>query len=308
MNSASINHISRNQSINAAAVTQSDRMSLTIFFALAIHAILILGISFDLMDINNDVITTMEITLVHQRSNEEPEKADYLAQANQLGGGTQQSKSRPSSPFSNPLPIPEKGFAPNSRQAMAPPPIKKNQKQTEIMSVDQSKRRVENKKLKEKTPFTTKSLTAAQLFERSQQIAKLSAEINELKDAYQQTPKHTWVHGANAKKYRFASYMDAWRAKVERIGNLNYPAIVTRKNITGSLLLDVAINPDGSIHSARITRSSGYRELDQAALRIVNMAAPYPPLTKDILKDTDILHIPRVWRFQQGSHLQTSVQ
>jgi periplasmic protein TonB len=307
MNSTSINSRS-NQNFNPTSVTQSDRMSLTIFFALAIHAILILGISFDLMDSGNDVITTMEITLVHQRSDEEPEDADYLAQENQLGGGTQQSKSRPSSPFSNPLPIPEKGFAPNSRQAMAPPPIKKTQKQTEIMSVDQSERRVESEKLKEETPLSTKSLTAAQLFERSQQIAKLSAEINKLKEASQQTPRRTYVSGANAKKYRFASYMDAWRTKVERIGNLNYPALVTRKKITGSLLLIVGINPDGSIHSARITRSSGYKELDRAALRIVNMAAPFPPLTKDILKDTDILYIPRVWRFQDGSRLQTSVR
>ena len=297
-----------NQTINPVTVTQGDRMSLTIFFALAIHAILILGISFDLMDSNNDVITTMEITLVHQRSNEEPEEADYLAQANQLGGGTQKSKSRPSSPFSNPLPIPEKGFAPNSRRAMSPPPINAAEKQTEIMSVDQSNQRVNSKTLQEETPITTKSLTAAQLFERSQQIAKLSAEINKLKEASQQTPRRTYVHGANAKKYRFASYMDAWRAKVERIGNLNYPELVTKNNITGSLLVDVAINPDGSIHSARILRSSGYRELDRAALRIVNMSAPFPPLTKDILKDTDILHIPRVWRFQQGSRLQTSVQ
>lgn len=297
-----------NSSVSPTAVTQGDRMSLTVFFALAFHAILILGISFDLMDSSNDGLTTMEITLVSQRSTEEPEEADYLAQENQLGGGTQANKSRPSSPFSNPLPIPEKGFAPNSRQAMAPPKIKEAKKQTEIMSVDQSTHRTESQKVKEESPLTTKSLTAAQLFERSQQIAKLSAEINKLKDAYQQTPKHTWVHGANAKKYRFASYMDAWRTKVERVGNMNYPAIVTRENITGSLLLDVAINPDGSIHSARITRSSGYRELDRAALRIVNMAAPYPPLTKDILKDTDILHIPRVWRFQSGSGLQTSTQ
>ena len=294
--------------MNPVTVTQSDRMSMTIFFALAIHAILILGISFDLMDNSNDVITTMEVTLVHQRSNEEPEEADYLAQENQLGGGSQQSKSRPSSPFSNPLPIPEKGFAPNSRRAMTPPHIKEAKKQTEIMSVDQADLKTSEQKLKEESTVTTKSLTAAQLFERSQQIAKLSAEINKLKEAYQQTPKHTWVHGANAKKYRFASYMDAWRAKVERIGNLNYPAIVTRKKLTGSLLLDVAINPDGTIRSARITRSSGYRELDQAALRIVNMAAPFPPLTKEILKDTDVLHIPRVWRFQQGSRLDTSVQ
>lgn len=294
------------QTINPVSVTQSDRMSLTIFFALAIHAILILGISFDLMDNSNDVITTMEITLVHQRSNEEPEEADYLAQANQLGGGTQQEKSRPSSPFSNPLPTLEEGYAPNSRRAMSPPPVKKAQKQTEIMSVEQSKQHTSSQKLKEETSINIKSLTAAQLFERSQQVAKLSAEINKLKTAYQQTPKHTWVHGANAKQYRFASYMDAWRTKVERIGNLNYPAIVTRKKLTGSLLLDVAINPDGSIHSTRITRSSGFPELDRAALRIVNMSAPFPPLTKDILKDTDILHIPRVWRFQQGSRLQTS--
>lgn len=303
-----MNNTLSNNNINSSAVTQSDRMSLTIFFALAIHAILILGISFDLMDINNDAVTTMEVTLVHQRSNEEPEKADYLAQANQLGGGTQQTKSRPSSPFSNPLPIPEKGFAPNSRQAMAPPPIKKHQKQTEIMSVDHAERIVESKKLKEESPLTSKSLSAAQLFERSKQIAKLSAEINKLKEASQQTPKRTYVSGANAKKYRFASYMDAWRAKVERIGNMNYPALVTRKKITGSLLLIVGINPDGSIHSARISRSSGYKELDRAALRIVNMAAPYPPLTKAILKDTDILYIPRVWRFQNGSRLQTSTQ
>lgn len=294
--------------INPITVTQSDRMSMTLFFAIAIHAILILGISFDLMDSNNDVITTMEVTLVHQRSLEEPDEAEYLAQANQLGGGKQQNKSRPSSPFSNDTPTPEQGFAPNSRRAMTPPHFKEAEKQTEIMSVDQANQRTSNQKSKEETPVTTKSLTAAQLFERSQQIAKLSAEINKLKEAYQQTPKHTWVHGANAKQYRFASYMDAWRAKVERIGNLNYPALVTRKKLTGSLLLDVAINPDGTIRSARITRSSGYRELDQAALRIVNMSAPFPPLTKDILKDTDVLHIPRVWRFQHGSQLQTSVQ
>lgn len=296
------------QTINPVAVTQSDRMSMTIFFALAIHAILILGISFDLMDNGNDVITTMEVTLVHQRSQDEPEEADYLAQANQLGGGTQKNKSRPSSPFSNDTPTPEKGYAPDSRRAMTPPHFKEAQKQTELMTVDQSNQQTSSQKSKEDSPVTTKNLTAAQLFERSQQIAKLSAEINKLKEAYQQTPKHTWVHGANAKQYRFASYMDAWRAKVERVGNMNYPALVTRKNLTGSLLLDVAINPDGSIRSARITRSSGYRELDQAALRIVNMSAPFPPLSKEILKDTDVLHIPRVWRFQQGSQLQTSVQ
>ena len=283
-------------------------MSLTIFFAIAFHAIIILGVSFNLMDSNDDIITTMEVTLVNQRSDDEPEDAEYLAQVNQIGGGKQQNKSRPSSPFSNESPLPEQGFAPDSRRAISPPPLKQTEKQTELMSVEQSRLKENSTKNREENPLKVKTLTAAQLFERSQQIARLSAEINRLKQAYQQTPKHTWVHGANAKQYRFASYMDAWRAKVERIGNLNYPAIVTRKKINGSLLLDVAINPDGTVNSARIIRSSGYPELDQAALRIVNMAAPFPPLTKDILKDTDVLHIPRVWRFQYGSRMRTSVQ
>ena len=260
------------------------------------------------MDSNDDIITTMEVTLVNQRSDDEPEDAEYLAQVNQIGGGKQQNKSRPSSPFSNESPLPEQGFAPDSRRAISPPPLKQTEKQTELMSVEQSRLKENSTKNREENPLKVKTLTAAQLFERSQQIARLSAEINRLKQAYQQTPKHTWVHGANAKQYRFASYMDAWRAKVERIGNLNYPAIVTRKKINGSLLLDVAINPDGTVNSARIIRSSGYPELDQAALRIVNMAAPFPPLTKDILKDTDVLHIPRVWRFQYGSRMRTSVQ
>ena len=103
-----------NSSVN---VTQGDRFSLTMFLALAIHAILILGVSFDLMDNNTDTLSTMEITLVHNRSDEEPDKADYLAQANQLGGGNQQDKIRPSSPFSNPLPTPDKGFAPQRPEA-----------------------------------------------------------------------------------------------------------------------------------------------------------------------------------------------
>lgn len=300
--------LTMNTNNTTVPVSQNDRMSMMLFFAVAIHAIIILGISFDLMDTDNDVITTMEITLVNQHSTEAPEDADYLAQENQLGGGTQQNKSQPSSPFSNEVINAENGFAPNSRRAVSPPPLKQTEKQTKVMQVEKSSQKTASETTKDKMPVTTKNLNVAQLFERSQQIAKISAEIDQLQETFQKIPKRTWIQGANAKKYRFASYLDAWKNKVERIGNLNYPEVIARKKLSGSLLLVVAINPDGSIYSARVTRSSGYRELDQAALRIVNMAAPFPPLTKEILKDTDVLYIPRVWRFQQGSRLQTSTQ
>jgi periplasmic protein TonB len=286
---------------------QYDRMGLTMFFALALHAIIILGISFDIIDIiPEDTMPTMEITLVHSHSKDAPEDADYLAQANQKGGGNLEERVRPSSPLSNPYPTPEDGLAPNSELAMTPPPLKKSEQQTEIMTAEQSPFTTDSREFKRDIPTETNSVTAAQLYERSRQIARLRAEIQQLKQATSRTPHHTYATGTNAKEYRFASYIEAWRDKVEKIGTLNYPEQAIRNNVNGELLLDVAINPDGTIQSMRILRSSGKAIIDDAAKRIVSMAAPYPPLTKEILKDTDVLHISLVWHFRVKNGLTTS--
>ena len=286
------------------ASSHSDRLGVTLFFALALHAIAILGISFDLDDrAEPDTITSFEVTLVHSKSDEAPNKADYLAQANQHGDGTSRERGRPSSPFSNPLPNPEQGIAPQSRQAIAPPPAKQKKLQREVMTVQDSASRIHSRPEQIPLPVPPESVTAAQLFARSSEIARLSAEINKLKQAFQKEPHHTYVTGANAREYRYASYLDAWRAKVERIGNLNYPKQALRNNTSGQLLMDVAIKPDGSLHSIKILRSSGHRFLDEAAMRIVRMSAPFSPLPKGILQDTDVLHIPRVWQFRNDTGL-----
>ena len=291
------------------AVSSSDRFSLTVFFALAMHAIIILGVSFNLVDDNDlDSLSTMEITLVHNRAEEAPEDADYLAQANQLGGGNVEEKVRDSSPFSNTAPTQEQGVAPASVRALAPPPIPVKQEQQELMTADKSRRKEVSQPQHDPLPIPPQNVSAAQLFERSQEIARLSAKIKEIKKSYAVTPRQTYVRGANAREFRFASYMDAWRTKVERLGNLNYPEEAVRRGISGALLMDVAINPDGSLHAVRVLRSSGHKVLDQAAMRIVKLAAPYPPLSEDILEDTDILHIPRVWQFQSGGGLMTHAQ
>jgi len=287
----------------------SERLSMTIFFALAVHAIIILGISFDieLLKDSSD-LSTMEITLVHNKNEEAPDEADYLAQANQIGGGNIDDKVRPSSPFSNPTPTQEQGFAPNSRDEVAPPEIKEQTEQQELMTAEQSKTKVQSEKQQEVVPIETKKVTAAQLFERSREIAHISAEINRLKQTYQKNPDHTYINAANAKQHRFASYLDAWRSKVERIGNINYPSDAIKRNITGNLTMDVAINADGSLHGIKILRSSGHPVLDNAAKRIVRLGAPYPPLTAEILKDTKILHIPRVWRFKNNNRFGMSAR
>ncbi|MEJ2360586.1 MAG: energy transducer TonB [Gammaproteobacteria bacterium] len=287
---------------------QLDRMGLTVFLALAIHAIVILGVSFNMDDMfKNDGTPTMEITLVSSQSKDAPKEADYLAQANQKGGGNVDKKVRPTSPFSNPKPTNENGIAPDSKQAFAPPKLKKKQAKRKLMTADKSPFARDSEKFKRKIPIETQSKQAAENFARSREFARLHAEIQELKRAYEHIPHHTYVTGVNAKQYRFASYIEAWRDKVEQFGRLNYPEEAIRHDINGSLLLDVGVNPDGSIDSMQILRSSGHKILDHAALRIVKMAAPFAPLTPAILKDTDVLHISLVWHFTVKQGLSTSI-
>jgi protein TonB len=94
--------------------------------------------------------------------------------------------------------------------------------------------------------------------------------------------------------------MDAWRAKVESVGNFNYPSEAKRRHLTGNLLLDVALNADGSINEIAIRRSSGQKILDDAAIRIVELAAPFAPFPPEIRSELDILHITRTWKFNES--------
>jgi len=102
---------------------------------------------------------------------------------------------------------------------------------------------------------------------------------------------------------RFAHYVDAWRAKIERVGNLNYPEEAKTRRIHGSLQLTVSIKADGEIEDVQINRSSGYKILDDAAKRIVRLAAPFDRFPENIRRDTDILHITRTWLFTKSDLL-----
>ena len=140
------------------------------------------------------------------------------------------------------------------------------------------------------------------LVEKSLEIERLEAQIRRDFQAYQERPKRTFI-GARAREYRFAQYVDNWRLKIERIGNLNYPEEAKTRRIYGSLQLTVAIKADGDVESVEINRSSGHKFLDQAALRIVRLAAPFERFPDNIRADTDILHITRTWSFTRGDQL-----
>ena len=117
--------------------------------------------------------------------------------------------------------------------------------------------------------------------------------------AYAKLPRRKTI-SASTKEYKYAAYLDAWRRKIERIGTLNYPDEAKRNKLYGNLILHVAVRKDGSISQVRVMRSSGHQLLDDAAMRIVRLAAPYSPLPDNIAERVDILHITRTWRFESA--------
>ena len=138
--------------------------------------------------------------------------------------------------------------------------------------------------------------SAAQLITRSFALASLHAELEQKLDMRAQRPRLKFV-SATTQEYRYAAYMEAWRAKVERIGNLNYPDEARQKKLSGALLLDVALRPNGSVLEVIVRRSSGHKVLDDAAVRIVELAGPYAEFPDEIRREVDILHITRTWKF-----------
>ena len=168
-------------------------------------------------------------------------------------------------------------------------------------SEEKSKEIVEQTEVVEKEPVpeikeTPPMPSATTLLTNSFKIASLSAEIRRKMEAKAERPRRKFI-SASTKEYKYAAYMEAWRAKVERVGNLNYPDEARRKNLTGNLILDVALNADGSVNQITIRHPSGSKILDDAAIRIVELSAPFAPFPENIREETDILHITRTWQF-----------
>ncbi len=271
-------------------VTATDRLALTLFFALVLHAMVILGITFGVYDDpdSEKVLPTLDITIA-TRTTPPPDEADYLAQTSQDGGGNVSEKVKPT------MAMPEMAPAIEPQQPVPAP--------MQIITALESDRQVkENSK---ETPETEQpEIKAAELIERMMEMDTLSEQISESTQAYAQRPRQKFI-SARTQEYKYANYMSEWVRKVERVGNLNYPAAARRGKISGKLMMKVALNADGTVHEISILRPSGEPIIDAAAKRIVNLAAPFPPFPPEILENTDILNITRTWEFSTSNQLSS---
>lgn len=285
-------------------ITTGDRLSLTIFFAVVVHSLIILGISFTADDRSQppQKLPGLEVTLVQSRTDKEIKDADFLAQASQEGGGDTEEKVRPASEVAPVVPTGEVGevkeVVTETQVASNPEP-----QHQELLTAAQSERKV-SVGVNAPQVQPENQLTATQLLSRSKEIARLSAEIDQTQRVFAHRPKRKYI-SARTQEYRYANYEEAWRAKVERIGRINFPDEAKRKKLSGSLIMAVTINKDGSIESINIRKSSGHKILDDGALRIVRLAAPFARFPEDIRKDADELVITRTWVFEAGSRFST---
>ncbi len=241
------------------------------------------------------------VALVNAKSASQPVKADILAQANLDGGGNTEKDRRAKTP----LPVMPRETPRQNVQAAAPRSAVQENTTREMMTQIASPVAVpmpEPKPLDESEK--TDSPTANDLMQKTLEAVRLEAQIARDMDAYQKIPRRTHI-GAQAKEYRFARYVEDWRMKVERVGNMNYPEAARQNKLYGSLVLTVFIRADGSIEKVEVNRKSGQRILDAAAVKIVEMAGPYSPFPDDIRRDTDILSITRTWTFARGDELHS---
>lgn len=289
-----------------ATVNPVDRFGLTLFVAVALHVVVILGISFKLEKLkppaNPD--RTLEImVLQHPKKAKQPDKADFLAQTDQQGGGNQEEKVRPTTVAPPPPPKPEPIPVQQSQPVQQPTPAPPQQAKKVLTQKQPAKKQIATKP---KPPVKTevkKKLTAAQLLASSNmEIERLTAELDRKARAYAKRPRKKFL-SASTKEHKYANYLDGWRRKVERIGNLNYPDEARRRKLYGNLVLEVSIRQDGRIKEIVIRKSSGHKLLDDAAKNIVKLSAPFSPFPAEIREETDIIVITRTWQFLNSNKL-----
>ena len=285
-------------------ISPGDRLGASAVFAVLAHLIVILGVTFVHGDRPERRVTTLDVVLVPPSSGTPPERADFLAQANQDGGGNDIERVRPETspppPVAAVTAMTAAGAAVRGQPAVPVEPARV----ADWMPASPSPGIPASPSWPGVAPPATPATDPVVSTSRGREIAALTAEIERKLRAYAERPRRKWI-SARTREHAFAAYMDAWRRKVERIGNLNYPDEAARQGLSGSLLLEVALNPDGTVEDIALRRSSGRPVLDDAAVRIVRLAAPFARFPESIAAEVDILHIQRTWIFHSGNRFSS---
>lgn len=286
----------------SSRVGSGERLSVTFLFSIIAHAVVVLGLTFEYAK-PAPRLPSLDVILVQSASGKKPEKADFLANANNEGGGTSDKAVRPTDLVSAPVPKPQPGIAPMPLETGTREPQPANER--EVLTQKKSNFNVRTQAQAVEQPETSRPNPQAQT-DRKLEMARLANELHNENQVYAKRPKKKFI-SANTKEAADAAYQAGWVARIERIGNLNYPDEARRQQLQSGkklvLMLTAGVKRDGSLAGVDIVQTSGFKLVDEAAIRIVRLAAPFPPLPPSI--DYDELYITRTWEFQPGEVLKT---
>ena len=275
-------------------------LTLAIGASLLLHAVL-LTLRFTPPDFVDKMRErALDVILVNSKGKTRPTKAQAKAQTNLDGGGNTEENVRAKTP----LPP-----SPNTREGTELIEAKRRvveleAQQQKMMTRLKSEKSVSPDRTRTNpTPAPEPVPSGTDLASSALAIARIEGQIARQIEEYNQRPRKKFI-GARVEEYRFAQYVEDWRQKIERIGNLNYPA-AARGRLYGSLVLTVVIKSNGDLDRVEVSRSSGQSLLDDAARRIVQMASPYAAFPESIRRDTDVLEITRTWTFTNADRLRS---
>jgi periplasmic protein TonB len=257
----------------ASSAVAGERLSLAIFLAAAVHGILILGLSFAPPDRpGQSDVPTLEVTLLDAPEPDQaaPEDAQYLAQASQDGAGNTDQVMPPEF-FDAPLP-------PEDAHLVPPEP---------------------DDPAAERVTSWASSLLLAIATPRPEQEAQPEPPRDGGETRVTASGERAYFVSVSAQESVFAEYLASWKARMERIGTLNYPTITPQQR-SGNPVLEVEVAADGGLQAVRVTRSSGSTALDQAAVGLVRLGSPFDPFPAAVRARYDVLTFAYEWRFIEG--------
>ncbi len=288
-----------NQAITAPKVSSNDRISFTLLLAIAFHALLILGLGFELIRNNSAPPSTIEVILTKTQNIDAPDDAKAIAENNQVQSGSVDFDARPTSPS-----VTKKSLQGNN-QTSSPEMTETTTRPAESeMMVHQNDPDGE-KFSRRVTSEENSKVDQTELRKNQKNIALLVSELSREKQLYAKRPRINHVDTLSAKSAVEAKYIKDWVQKVEIIGNINYPNQAKQKKLSGTLILSVLVNHDGSVISAAVQQESGEKLLDEAAVKVVRLAAPFKQFPNEMHELYDQLMITRTWVYHSDDKLST---
>jgi protein TonB len=285
--------------MQSAPASTGERLGSTLFVAVLVHGILILGVTFTAgtYDAQSELPSLNVTLIVNTREQPKPDRADFIADTNQIGAGTAAEGVRPTTTLAADHPLSQLGTPTGGDLADGTP-------REAPVAAEQLVSRAPDARASLPRPS---EVAAAQPQRAAALVANVAPQTRALEiDLAAELPKSydsEALAAPSTEASMLAGYLDSWRRRVERIGTANFPAQLLNDRALGRPTLEVAIGADGRLADIVVRRSSGDKALDQAALRILRLAAPFEPLPRHIRAEYDTLKFAYEWDFETGDKL-----